>query len=501
MNVNINLKNWHKVSFVQKYGNSRKYEDLFDLAAWRLFHQAKAVPGNNELIVSGYVLSDGKGDHMHMLNMAKELHKKFPDRKIRIISVGSKVHVNKLSSINVPNIELHLAYYGEASLCAGVVPSTVFPQNTSMIMQKIKEADVWLSGPITIPGLFNSLQTEAQTKGIAIEEYDARTNFGADNFKKTVSMGLKPTSKGIMIKSLSTSYAWPDLENAKLKNILFNSQNPIDQDIQDYLSSHDTFFCYVSKLETAKTFIFTATGFAKLYSDKANVDIIYPCKGNFESVLKDLDQFDLKSHGIGTVRLVSQKGEEQKEVVKVLNHEGKELRIIDVGVLTPKDFKKITLLSHPLVACTGNTSVCQALAYGKIPFYEYLGNTDMFRRMLITLAKEKFGEDSPLFKFLAHVSNEEYSELIKHNEISQEPLLAYESLVTQAKEFGQFMLDNYAFNPLLQGMVNEELCRKNYPAFAKIEDEIRSRFLEEKISLEDSLKALELEIRKLNLLD
>ncbi|MBS4168902.1 hypothetical protein [Parachlamydia sp. AcF125] len=74
-----------------KQKNRELYKVLF-----QIFQRHAPVPGQGEIIVSGGVFPDGKGDYFHMLSLVKQLHKKFPQRQIHLIVSCTPIHTGQL---------------------------------------------------------------------------------------------------------------------------------------------------------------------------------------------------------------------------------------------------------------------------------------------------------------------------------------------------------------------------------------------------------------------
>ena len=110
------------------------------------------------------------------------------------------------------------------------------------------------------------------------------------------------------------------------------------------------------------------------------------------------------------------------------------------------------------MGCTGDNSLTIALSFGKIPHYQAVAHKEDLMHNLIQLAQEKFGKESALYQLFSIPSGEDNTDI----KISQAPELA-----KQAKEFGDFIRDNYSFNDYFTGLVNGILFRKENPEYPK----------------------------------
>ncbi len=366
-------------------------EMAFRSAVWDLFNQIQSIPGDGEIVLSGYILADGKGDYVHMANLAKKLQKQFPERKIRMVVVSAETHRDKLQLLDETICKTHLDYFADTSVGAPLIDKPLFNED---LTPYIKNAALWISGPIGILGLFDELAQEAHTKGIAFTEYDVNTNFqGTDHFAIMVNLGLGfPT--GVFINKPNLG-SWKDLQNDRLKNILFK-QNELSQNIIDqYVNFREIFMCYQSSFIESTEFFIEAVEFAENHSPNKSVDICLPSRGNVISTQEDLekhiDKDFFRKKGFASVRWISEKDGQQQDFVIPIQDHGKEFRLINPGALSKKDFKLVMALSAPLVGCTGDHSLTQALSYGKIPSYELSKKRELMSKAY-QISSAKFGK-------------------------------------------------------------------------------------------------------------
>ena len=144
--------------------------------------------------------------------------------------------------------------------------------------------------------------------------------------------------------------------------------------------------------------------------------------------------------------------------------------------MSAQDFKIMTSISAPLVGCTGDNSLAQALSSGKIPCYESRFSTKVLG--LLLRIEENFGEESDLYKYCDEVMN-------GSPEYRSSSDAGLTELLSQAKQLGQFMREEAAFQPVLRSVVNEKLLRKKDQDFANREDQLRQAYLDNKISMEE----------------
>jgi hypothetical protein len=135
-------------------------------------------------------------------------------------------------------------------------------------------------------------------------------------------------------------------------------------------------------------------------------------------------------------------------------------------------------LSSPLVGCTGNASIGQALSYGKIPYYEQLGQTKQTKKNLCDIAYNLCGNDSPLVYLL------DAEPRVMMIDSEEREKLRNARLVEDAKKLGDLIKDQYSINESLCGMVNSHLFKTKFPEAVVAIDEIKHRFLSREINIE-----------------
>lgn len=456
-----------------------------DRLLWNLFARCVPVPiKDKKIVLTGAIFGDGKGDWFLMLMIYKHLQKMFSDWTIRLIVVSSTIHKDQLHAPQVKALDL--VYKGLGYESPVEVSVDAFPAEAH-ILPKIKDAAAIITGPISMWGIYDSLKSEITQKSIALSEYDFGSASDPISHKKEI-MGLGKNSIGIFTNS-TKKYTWHDLSNERLKQILFHDKAPSQTEIEGYLSEHVLFLCYVDILDALR-FFSDALSYVKVRSETQSIDIYYPCKHDLVAQEPLISQWGLKSYGVGTIKIISYIGDQQVEKQIKLSECGREMRIIDVGQLSARDFKILTQISAPLVGCTGDCSLAQALSYGKIPFYDLRYHKQILMKNLLTIVEEKFGADSVIHGYI-------YAAAYKQE---TEAFLAKPELPEQAKELGQTIREHYSVNSLLGGMVNELLWYRSDPAYAQQIDRLRQEYRDSKITLEELEAQLTQELQQRQLL-
>ncbi|MBA2728586.1 MAG: hypothetical protein H0U49_10500 [Parachlamydiaceae bacterium] len=457
----------------------------FDLALWDLMDKCKATPGDEGIVLSSYILGDGLGDWVHLEKEAKELNKKFPDRQITVIAIAAERHRGKLQPKNNSQVRHHIEYYADSVHCTPSINVSPFNDHESLI-QTVKQAAAWLAGPIAIQGIFNNLKNESMTNGFAINEYGYKANDKNEEFLNKVFLGIGNEEIGIYTNRIKSDYQWDKIENHVLKEELFHCQEVRLNHIEAYLSKIAPFFCYVSNDDIAIRFIYRAIYFAHYQSKKSYIDIIYPAKTNLKNLIENLKHIS-NTFPVSTINVNGEK-------IVDTGVNGIHLRIINPGRLTKRDFKRVMFLSSPLVGCTGNASLGQALSYGKIPYYEQLDQTKQTKKNLCLIAERICGLDSPLVYLL---EAEKRFMMIDNQERGH---LRNEKLVEDAKKLGELIKEQFTLNGRLRGMVNAHICRTKYPKFATAINQIREKFISRDIDLFTAQESITNELAKIALL-
>lgn len=450
-----------------------------------LFEKCKPVPGKEEIVVTGYVMSDGKGDWFNMLNTCKHLQKKFPERTIRLIAISGEHHRGQLSAPKVKALDL--IYSKDSAISAPIISPKDIPQGAELV-EKVRNAAAVIIGPVNMQDLYSQLRDELNRTGIALHEYDANTN--SDDLCGTKAlMGLeKSFSIGIFTQAMKNQYSWNDIQNERLKGLLFGSSTPTEQAIDSYLQTHTTFLCYMGLMK-ALTFFQDAVSFANAQNPDQSVDICFPCKGSMEMLEQYLPLMQFEHMGFGSITMIYYEGTTQKETPFPLGDGKKILRIIDVGGLSPRDFRIVMKLSAPLVGCTGDNSLAQALSYGKIPFYEVAGHKSQLRHNLLSIVEEKLGDQSALYHYLK--GNIEFK--------NRAPLLSNPELSAQAEQLGEWIRDHFSANSTIQGMINQRILIGKDPTFEEKIQQLQAGYLAGSLTIEQLEEHLiaELKIRGL----
>jgi hypothetical protein len=288
---------------------------------------------------------------------------------------------------------------------------------------------------------------------------------------------------------MKNTYTWKDIHNDRLQSLLFETFSPSDEAIHKYLQTHSIFLCYMGFMK-ALTFFLDAASFANAHDPEKSVDICFPCKGSMDELKQFLPRKELQQQGFGSISMIYYEGDTKKEVKRRLGEGKKVLRILDVGGLAPKDFRILMKLSSPLVGCTGDNSLAQALSYGKIPFYEVVGHKVPLRHNLLSIVEEKFGLRSALYSYL--VSGGDLKD--------RSAKVSAPELPAEAEQLGEWIRDHFSANSAIQGLVNQRLLMGKDPAFAEKVNKLQEEYLAGNLSIEQLEEHLVFDLKNLGLI-
>ncbi|MDP1836502.1 MAG: hypothetical protein Q8K75_11335 [Chlamydiales bacterium] len=466
-----------QVAVVNKVGPSEQQKVAFDKMSLDVFDKAPPAPGTGDIVVTGYVLGDGKGDFFHMRSMTNELTKQYPDRKVSLVAVSDEEHEGTLQPSRGKEDNTHIAY--EGFMGSEVLVS---PFNDIDPLEMVKNASLVVSGPVSIVGLYESVSDEMNKKGIAINEYDVNTNM--HHLCGTVlQMGLSNEASGIMFKK-SKNYSWDMIASERLKDVVFEKGETKLPD------SKQAFLCYVQDAAHAYQFLNHTVSFS-LNSEKKldkDLDIVSPradVKVTMSELQKKVNIEEWKKMGVGSVTVISYVNGKKVEETLKLSDSGKAVRFVNIEGLPSKDFKILTKLSGPLVACTGDKSVELAFRYGKVPYYASAGHKRKFSNAILNEIGNKIGMNSDLYKYF------KLQQMLPGNKDYDPTILDDpKKLAEQAKQFAQILEKERSFNNVFHGTVNRNLYIQEQPQIKQLEEEVRQKYYNGEVSLEQAKSQL-----------
>jgi hypothetical protein len=452
---------------------SQKRRQEYDNMLQKLFMEAPPARGTEKIVITGTVLSDGMGDYFHMRAIANELHKHYPNRDVKMLIVGHMPHKDKLPLAKKEGVLTHIIY-----------PSSTFPHVLLAEFKKIgldphkivKDASLIIHGPVGIEGLYKEVEQEMGEKGIAIFEYD-NSEGGYYRYCKThLPMGLSTENLGIITKPIK-NYTWDMIINPCLQEVLFGDDKDLDP------NNKNIYLSYLPKEKNTCQFIDQCIAFAG--NDEKNIDIITPRKEQISLEILNNNIDTTSWIGVATIRILSYDAEGKKsEEVQKLSDSGKEVRIVNTGHVPPKDFKILTSLSNPLMACTGDKSVDRALSEGKIPYYDAPSHKALFRGSIMSEMKRILSVKSPLYQYFFYCT--------RKYEVAKKILAEnHDQLIEDARTFSQTIVKERSFNHTLFGAANQKIYFHENPQIKTLVDDLSKEYEMGNIPLDEAKKEIQ----------
>ena len=442
--------------------------DPFTQMKSTLYTSLPPPPPKGEIVFSGFILSDGRGDFVHMVSLAKKIHRLFPKYTLRLLVISAKNHRNSHFEEPIKGItHIDIAYHDVDFLCSPIIKKSPFPFDVFSI---IKKASLWISGPVGIRGLFDPIIEKVKHKGIAFTEYNENYNWDTLRFSKKISLGLSSSKLGIFTHKCK-SYTYENLQSETLKSFLFGDSN---ESAQKYEKTHTLFFCYQ---KDPHLFILWALSYNDTCHPDRAVDI---------TLFNDPDTLEFKNTAyycfldIGVIRLITfEKGTFKEHKTLSLGSSKKELRFLFPGPLSKRDFKVLMMLSSPLVGCTGDHSLAQALSFGKIPFYD--GRKRPLTKALVDTIESLYGKTA-LWDLVNPAGRD--IDIIRNR-------AALQKAMEQAKDFSTVVHAQFSFNSKIKGIVNESLHLAFYPKLQSAQSALYIQWVRNSLSLEDAKMKLQ----------
>ncbi|MBA3237079.1 MAG: hypothetical protein H0T62_01860 [Parachlamydiaceae bacterium] len=210
-------------------------KDLFFLGTSHLY-STFPLSSEKKIVVMGKVVNDGIGDYYHILNAAESIKNKFQDAKVTMFIYHC--------SDNLPDV---VRKPMDAQIGTFFCKREVEPinrrtiNNYSQIFPILRSVDQILE--VSQKTLI-SYELEKQTR----EKYKFIGEYGTTRYENNdveKSMGLNQSDLGIIIRDKPSTSSLLDLNNDKLKQILFSTTQPLKNDLEAYLKTHEPFVGYL----------------------------------------------------------------------------------------------------------------------------------------------------------------------------------------------------------------------------------------------------------------
>jgi hypothetical protein len=465
---------------------------IFHIALQSFFQTAKQdIAG--KIILAGAVMSDGMGDYYSILKAAKLTKKQYPNASVKIIAEVDPVHKNK---INSSKIEC-LIYYSNG--ISGKMPLELGKElaEASQILHLSRPIDA-KSYPI---GLDDEITAILNKTKVIWELVCFNDIFSISN----VGMGIGPLRAGIFITKMPKEKDLAQLQSAKLRQTLTGNVSATTEDWDAYQLENEIAFAYFSakigwREQYRRIYINSIVYLEKEKSKKLDLIMAAP------DLDRLIDRNFLNDCGIRKIVHIKQ-GEVTSE--SELGEEGKELRLIDPFPLSHHDFKIILLNSHPLTGCTGDQSLCEALSFQKIPFYDVASNIKRGLPSYLSSVDDTdsiLGEYYQLVHRLSHVgfSHPSYLQSEMHKPeapanwekackelaIKISTLIKNPNLQNQLNEEVSYLKEYNDLGAYIQKTIQHSAFKILNPEFVKQSEVLRDKYEKEEIELSEAIKEL-----------
>lgn len=481
-------------------------ENLLFFSTIYFYSSVPLLLSKRSLIVMGKVFDDGVGDYYHILNAAEWIKSKFP--KLNVSMLISHMDAKLPSVVRKPfDPQIEACFFNSDEIPANVYFMLQQSDHIIEMSQKIRDQEI---------------------EEIINYKRDRYRFIGEYGYSSKHPMGLKFDHLGIIIKDKAPTDSLLFLKNGGLKHFLFGTDAPSMDDVDKYLSTHEPYIAYLKVGSYYQTgFIYTTAALFRS-SPKQTIDLILP-----KIKMEYLHTGFLKDQGIAKIKVIKIKKEQVFKEEFILAKEGKELRLIDPFPLEQVDFYTLLNCTNPLVGCTGDHSITEAISFNRVPFYELRTVKKVFMSHLIMLSK--YIGKSPFylkqyFEELANIYDPAQSVIIDsmktYDELPDEAskkqwqkpllylkkkqpqiaasalkianLLQQPELINEVRNLNMFLRVNFSFNPLLQNIVERQLALSTFKDLKKLEKKVRENYLEDNITLDEALGRLVERIQMVN---
>ncbi len=457
---------------------ARKMQFIFEQVVLGIYRNLNIEVGSHEIVVSGFVASDGLGDYYHIKAAAELLHLKFPGKIGMVIELpGYRTRLRQLTLPVEKNFDLVVFDEKDTEI-----------DEVARAIEMLQRAQVVVDLPYDVPcSLIPKISAEQKT--VKLFEYGSESA-SLSKSPKSRSLGLDQYELGIVIKPKLLETSLQDLRDIALRQFFFlETADMHDQEIA-YHNETDFAFAYMKHdffTRSLAGFVFSCCE-AYAFSEKQAIDIVCPHDGNglLESLFKE------SNIGIKTVQFYRKKGLEvllEKEIT--LEKKGKLLRLINPFPLSNHDMQ-IFMNKSLYVGCTGDMTPSEAISLGRVLFYDLLDHKRAFYRSMVNCAEEFFKEEADCFvRYLKICEKFRTAEMNRTNEffsLVQEcgKLMRHPKTIEQSGRFCELLKTHFCFNEVLADIVSRQLVHARVPELKEMEKELMESFLKGEKNLRKS---------------
>ncbi len=423
-----------------------------------------------------HVLLDGFGDWVAATEAASILSAKWPFLEIHLFAVAAR----ELPQEKFP-FQVH-----------------IFPKEEPP--QLLDEMDFLLQIPTLFPQIIPLMP-----KMEKIGEYGFLESDWYHPKSGNRSMGLHVLEKGIFIRKAGR-FTFAEIEQKALLFALFGTELPGPTEIKTYKQKHHFHLAYLTTPVGGAIYLHSLL---KMHErDDKNIDLCCPDLRWLIVWLQEEKQ--ILAHSFGVKEIVVLFKEEIHRIP--IGTKGKTVRIINPGLLSLADMRRIVSLSDDWVAVRGDQSFSEVISAKKAFFYDGRDHARYFIKDLSALAENRLsGHRGALhaFRMMGHAFlwnlPEDLSERVDESHFQKEEKLPWLDIATELgaslqnsdtilgfKKICTLISEEHSFNPFLCHLIERELFHTENPMVRGAEEQLVQLYATGQIPFSTLVKNLRL---------
>ncbi|MEX0962266.1 MAG: hypothetical protein WDZ28_05375 [Simkaniaceae bacterium] len=459
-------------------------KDLFKYILYSVF--ARFLPimiPTKHILVTGQVLSDGRGDYFHIKKTAEKIKNLFPTYQVYMVAELEELTVN-------------IGYFesAEKEIETFLLLPGIHDNERALLKENCHKYDLIINTPSLYYPTF-ILNSEKQQEH-AVHQLDNSirlAEYGIRDFHNQIPLGLSCDSLGIILEEDQKNYKIENIESGFLKTLLIE-----DQSIEEFLATNNLYFGYFRQGVTPEweNFLFQ---FWNAYSTKDKIVIVLNFKNKIDLIQVEKNCSRKVALKIFTAPFfayfnakrieVYLKNKSYFEELDSIDSGGMHsLKIIDPFPLSHNDFLTMIQKSDLPTAVMGDQSFGEAVSFYKLPFYQPLAHKQSFIYELREYLEDYFPNSHQLIKlFYECIYNFKYKRMSSDLEISK---LA-KSMGAQFKKeenredlhsFLHHIHEEYSFVDIIGGVVSEFLLSRAEVQYNNLKQDIFNEYISGNLS-------------------
>jgi hypothetical protein len=441
-------------------------------------YEPAATPSWMRISILAWIMPDGLGDWVAAVDTANILRAKWPNLDVQLFFVSSRPLP---SSADFP--VTYIPYENEPSQAVFSLP----------IKTLLRESDLILQIPTFFPQtreLFEQVRNLPSKHPVPLIENIGEYGFINSSWfhpkSHNRSMGLHALEKGIFVrKTNATSFS--EIEDKNLLEWLFGTQLPGPEEINAYNQKCRFHLAYLTTLVGGAVYLHALL---KMHErDAMDIDLCCP---DLKWLIQWIEQRNSQqlpllheSYGVKAIEIYALGGQHRK----ILGEKGKILRILNPGLLSHADVRKLFALSGEWVAVRGNQSFSEAVSAGKMFFYDGRNHNKYFIKDFLALAKNRLsGHSSALeaFRMIGQANlwnfSEEKGDWVDDSYFQKAEQMNWFDIaeclgnclqdpdtIVGFKKFCSTATEEHSFNPFLCHLVQRLACHAKHPMIRQME--------------------------------